>query len=215
LDLLESPEKQQWQPRPGRPRGAITQACGDVPGLHNLIDPPGAVPDVAAAGHPRNGQNNDHRETGRGTPMAAVGGLAAAIVGAMVWALLAAATNRALGWMVIVVGLLAGGTIRMLGRGTDRTRGWVGAAVTALGCLLGHLLSICTTIAGQEGVSPLYVVTYLGSSPGVIPSAMIATFHCLDPLFCGIAVYAGYRLALTRRTAERGRESAAPSRRCS
>jgi len=195
VDVTNAPDGQGAPPRMGRSRGAITQACSDIPGLHNIIDLPGDVP---PAGRIKKGSVATEGQARRSVSVAAVAGLTAAVVGAMVWALLAAATNRALGCMVIGVGLLVGGTVRTLGRGTDRSLGYVGAAATAFGCLLGHLLSICTTIAGQEGLSPLNVVTYITSSPAVIPGAMIATFHPLDLMFYGMAFYAGYRLSFRR-----------------
>ena len=198
VNIEEAPEGQDLRLRPGRPRLVLAQTCDGMPGLQNIIDPPGSVNDLQVSGPATAAQSGADARAGQSFSVAAVGGLAAAAVGAMVWALLAAATNHALSWMALVVGLLVGGTVRVLGRGTDKSLGYLGVATTVLGCLLGHLLSICTTIAGQEGLSSLNVVMHICSNPAVIPGAMIATFHSMDLLFYGIAIYGGYRLSFRR-----------------
>ncbi|OHB68091.1 MAG: hypothetical protein A2Y77_16385 [Planctomycetes bacterium RBG_13_62_9] len=132
--------------------------------------------------------------------MAAIGGLGAAAVGAIIWAVITVATNYQIGWMAVGVGFLVGGMVRTLGRGIDKSFGYLGAAMAAFGCLLGNLLSLCTVIASQEGVSPFAILAHISSHPVVIPGALIVTFHPMDLLFYGLAVYEGYRLSFRRIT---------------
>ncbi len=135
---------------------------------------------------------------------AAVGGVIAAVAGGLIWALITVATDYQIGWMAVGVGLLVGGTVRGLGRGLDRSFGYLGAGMSLLGCLLGNYLSVCMGIASREGLSPLTVVMHI--NPAMIPSMLIATFHPMDLLFYAIAVYEGYRFSFRRlRGAEVGR----------
>ena len=96
------------------------------------------------------------------------------------------------------MGFLVGGAVRTLGRGDDKSFGYLGATLSVLGCLLGNLLSVCALVAGQEGLSTSAVLAHVCRNPALIPAAMIATFHSLDLLFYGIAVYEGYRLSFRR-----------------
>ena len=116
----------------------------------------------------------------------------------MAWTLITVATSYQIGWMAIAMGLLVGGTVRMLGRGIDKSFGYLGATLTVFGCLLGNLLSVCTLVAGQEGLSTPTVLAHVCRNPDLIPAAMIATFRSLDLLFYGIAVYEGYRFSFRR-----------------
>jgi len=64
--------------------------------------------------------------------------------------------------------------------------------------LLGNLLSVCAIIAQQEGLPLSVVLTQL--NPAAIPELLALTFHPMDLLFCGIAVYEGYRLSFRQVT---------------
>jgi hypothetical protein len=200
VDVAAAPDGQELRPRVGRPRITITQAVDDMPGLQNILDPPRSVNDLPALGRADAARSIAELQTRQNFSVAAVGGLATALVGAMVWALLAATTSYQLGWMAVGMGLLVGGAVRVLGRGMDKSFGCLGAAISVFGCLLGNFLSICTAIAGQEGLSPQTVVTHICGNPAMIPGAMLATFHSMDLLFYGIAIYAGYRFSFHRAT---------------
>jgi len=128
-----------------------------------------------------------------------VGGVIAMVVGAILWATVTIATSLQIGWMAIGLGAMVGSTIRMLGKGITRPFGYIGATLSLLGCLAGNLLSICVLVAQQHGLPLTYVLTHL--NPGAIPEAMAVSFHPLDLLFYGLAVYTGYRVAFRRVTA--------------
>lgn len=140
----------------------------------------------------------DPRRTRQNLPMAVVGGLLAAGVGALLWALVTTVTGIRIGWMAIVVGLLVGGVVRVLGRGRGRLFGGLGAGLTLFGCLLGNYLTNCMFIAQEVDLPMMSVLTHI--NPTAIPGLMIARFHPLDVLFYGLGVCAGYYFAF-RRTA--------------
>ncbi len=214
-----TPEEQEPRPKVGRPRVTITQSFEDTAGLQNIIDPPHlpsstaspAPREEAAAAQPQVDPTKVEQlvaelRAKQNFSVALVGGLAAAVLGAMVWALITVATNYQIGWMAVGVGFLVGGAVRTLGHGIDKSFGHLGATMSVFGCLLGNVLSICAIVAAQKGLALLAVVTYVGSHPNVIPSALIATFHPMDLLFYGLAIYEGYRFSFRRVTdAEIGR----------
>jgi len=134
--------------------------------------------------------------------LAIVGGLAAAVVGAALWATVTLVTGLQIGWMAIGVGFLVGGAVRLIGKGIAKPFGYVGATLSLLGCLLGNLLSLCAIVGRQEEMS--LSVVLLNLDPLAIPGAMMATFHPMDLLFYGMAVCAGHRFSFRRVTSADG-----------
>jgi hypothetical protein len=174
--------------------------------LQNIVDAPGPARDTPAAKQAQVKQLTANGRTRQSFSLALTGGFVAAVAGAGIWAVVTAATNYQTGWMAIGVGFLVGGTVRVLGRGSDKSFGHLGAALSIFGCLLGNLLSVCLFLAAQKGLSPVTVLSYVCSNPVMIPAAIVATFRSLDLLFYGIAIYEGYRLSV------RGRVESAVSR---
>jgi len=127
-------------------------------------------------------------------------GVAAAVLGAGLWAVITAVTKYQIGWMAIGVGSLVGIAVRTFGRGTDRAFGIAGAASSVLGCLAGNLLAVCIMVSQQEKVPFSTVLSSL--NPEVVTGLMKATFNPMDLLFYGLAVYAGYRFSFRRTSAE-------------
>lgn len=126
-------------------------------------------------------------------PLALVGGVVAAIIGAVLWAIITVATNFQIGYMAVAVGFLVGYTVRFAGKGLDQVFGILGAALALGGCILGNLLTLVGFIANDEGLG--YVQVLLGIDYSLVPSAMMATFSPIDLLFYGIATYEGYRFS--------------------
>jgi hypothetical protein len=202
MDITAAPEGQELRPRAGRPRLAVALSSDDVPGLQNIVDPPCPAGHTAASGQAHVEQLIPEMRARQNFSLALVGGLAAAAVGAIVWTLTPVATSHQTGWMAVGMGLLVGAAVRVLGRGIDKSFGYLGAALSIFGCLLGNLLSVCTVVAGRQGLSTPAVLAHVCSNPVLIPAVIIATFHSMDLLFYGIAVYEGYRFSF-RRVAER------------
>jgi len=118
-------------------------------------------------------------------------GLAAAVAGSLAWMAITYFTGYQIGWMAVGVGFLVGVAIKWAGHGTSPAFGFLGAGLALFGCLLGNLLTACIQIAEQEQVS---VGTVLGAlTPEFIAEIFSVTFHPMDILFYGLAIYWGYK----------------------
>ena len=129
-----------------------------------------------------------------------VGGLVAAVVSAVAWALLTVLTGWQLGIVAVGVGFLVGTGVRIAGKGISKTFGVVGAALALLGCAAGNLFSVCIIIAQQSEVPLGEVLGRL--TPAVIAELMKVTFHPMDVVFYAFAAYEGYRLSFRKVTDE-------------
>ncbi len=126
---------------------------------------------------------------------AVVGGLAAAVAGAVVWAVVTVTTKFQIGFMAVGVGFLVGWAVQRTGRSGAAILGYLGATLALLGCLLGNLLSAAGFLAQGRDLPLLGVVARVLSHPSVAASLLQATFSPMDLLFYAIAVYEGYKLA--------------------
>jgi hypothetical protein len=164
----------------------MAQDLGETTSAQPAIDP--AQTELAMQGF-RSEQN---------LMMGVAGGAAAALAGAAVWAIITVATDFQIGWMAVGVGFLVGYSVRALGKGIDRQFGIAGASLAFLGCVLGNLLAVCIMAAKQEKIPVMDILSQL--TPGLAGELMKATFHPLDLLFYGIALYEGYKLSLRQLT---------------
>ena len=128
--------------------------------------------------------------------MGAVGGIAAAIVGAIVWAIITVMTGYQIGWMAVGVGFLVGYAVKLLGKGVDPVFGYAGAAIALAGCLAGNLLTVVIMVSRQENLELLTVLSRL--TPGLTADIMKETFQPMDVLFYGLAVYEAYKISFTK-----------------
>ncbi len=132
--------------------------------------------------------------------MAALGGAAAALAGAVVWATVTVATDWQIGFMAVGIGFLVGWVIRRAGRGIDTSFGIVGAVMSLVGCVLGNYLTICATIASMEEVGIFEVVSAIDLATAF--ELMVDAFHPMDALFYGLAIYYGYKYSFRTLTEE-------------
>lgn len=122
-------------------------------------------------------------------------GLLAALAGAAAWALITDITKYQIGWMAVGVGFLVGYAVRKFGRGTTPVFGVIGAFFALIGCLAGNLFAVVGMVA-IEGDAGFFEV--LSSIPlSAVPEIMIESFSPMDVLFYGIALYEGYKVAIT------------------
>lgn len=121
-------------------------------------------------------------------------GAAAALVGAVIWAVITAVTEYQIGWMAVGIGFLVAYAIRVAGKGIDKVFGIVGAFLSLVGCILGNLLTTIYFIAKTEDMPYLEVLAALDLR--LLIEIMTATFHPMDILFYALAMYVGYRYAL-------------------
>ncbi|MEW6051552.1 MAG: hypothetical protein AB1644_10880 [Candidatus Zixiibacteriota bacterium] len=120
-----------------------------------------------------------------------LGGLAAAIVGAVAWAIITVVTDYHLGIVAIGIGFLCGYAVREMGKGVDQAFGFVGAGCAALGLALGDIFTSCHFIAQQEQMGIFDVISQL--TPGLAWEILKAGFSPMDILFWVIALWAGYK----------------------
>jgi hypothetical protein len=129
--------------------------------------------------------------------LAVPAGLAAAIVGAVVWAAFVYFTEIKLGLIVVAVGALVGYAIRRTGHGLDPQFGILGGACAALGWALGTVLCDIAFVAKNVDRSFFEVLTTLGVGQSV--SLAFRAADGMDLLFLAIAVWEGYKLSFRYR----------------
>jgi hypothetical protein len=123
------------------------------------------------------------------------GGFISAIVGAVIWAAVTVATGYQIGWMAVGVGFLVGLAVRKYGKGLTPMYGVIGAALSLFGCLLGNVLTLGGWIAQQQGLPLVDTEVALLSNPIGLGQLLMQTFHPMDVLFYGFAVYEGYKFS--------------------
>lgn len=127
-------------------------------------------------------------------PFAAVAGIAAAFVGAILWAIITVSTEYQIGFMAIAVGIMVGYAIKEAGKGIDKTFSYLGAVCGLLGCVVGNILSVVGFFAKAKGVG--YFDALAAMNVDLISSLMATFFQPMDLLFYAIAVYEGYKLSI-------------------
>jgi hypothetical protein len=125
-----------------------------------------------------------------------IGGAVAAAIGAAVWAIITALTHFQIGWMAVAVGFLVGYAVRICGKGIDKVFGATGATLALLGCLAGNLLAVCVVVSKHQHIPFFDLLSRL--NPEIVMKLLQATFHPMDLLFYGIAVYEGYKFSFRR-----------------
>lgn len=125
-------------------------------------------------------------------------GLAAAVVGAAIWAGITVATEYQIGWMAVGVGFVVGIAVRTLGKGIDQVFGIIGAVMAFIGCALGNVFTIAYFIAMQTGAPLADVLTQLDVD--MLLELLSSTFQVMDLLFYGLALYFGYRYSFRELT---------------
>lgn len=128
-------------------------------------------------------------------PLGVIGGLAAAIVGAAIWAGVTIATQYQIGWLAVGIGFLVGWSVRYLGKGLTKSFGIAGGLLALFGCVLGNFLAMCGLVAADAGQPIVDLTLAIASRPSVAADLMRATFSPMDLLFYGIAVFEGYKFS--------------------
>jgi hypothetical protein len=122
-----------------------------------------------------------------------LGGLAAALICAALWALITDASRFQIGFMAIGVGFAVAYAVRLLGKGNDQRFGIAVAILSLFGCLLGNYLAACITVAVHQHVS--LVIVFFGLLPHMA-DIFRDNFQVMDLVFYFIGVSCGYRYAM-------------------
>lgn len=125
-----------------------------------------------------------------------IGGLQAAIIGALVWALITVVSEYQIGYMAIAVGLFVGVSVRYFGNGIDKVYGLIGAFMAFLGCFLGNFLSSIGFIATTQSLKYFEIFSLIDFSTFI--NIMVESFNPIDLLFYGLAIYEGYRFSFRK-----------------
>ena len=125
-----------------------------------------------------------------------IGGLASALLGAAIWALITVALEYQIGWMAIGIGILVGISVRFFGSGIDPVFGIIGGFFALISCLLGNIVSQAAFIAQSESLGVFEVLGLFGLE-GMITIA-IESFEGIDILFYFFAIAEGYKFAFRR-----------------
>ena len=133
-------------------------------------------------------------------------GLAAAIVGAIIWAVVTVTAKYQIGWMAVGVGAFVGFALR-IGNG-GKSFGILGAFLALFGCILGNYFSLIGLAAGELHV-PFFTVLNNTDTAKVI-SAMWEDFISASFLFYAIAAYEGYKFSAIRGSNISPRPESAP-----
>jgi hypothetical protein len=121
-------------------------------------------------------------------------GLAAAIVGAIIWAVVTVTTKYQIGFMALGVGALVGFALR-IGNG-GKLFGILGAFLALFGCILGNYLSLIAFAAAEQHVG--FFTMLNDADPAKVISAMWEDFMSASVLFYAFAAYEGYKFSAIR-----------------
>lgn len=125
--------------------------------------------------------------------MALIGGISAAILGALVWAGIAVYAEVNLSIIAIGIGLLIGFAIRFTGKGIEEKFGVLGGALTLLSVLFGDFLSIAFFIAFEFELGITDVL--FGGNLGTIFDIFLQNIDFWSLLFWVVGIAEGYKFA--------------------
>jgi hypothetical protein len=121
-------------------------------------------------------------------------GLAAAIIGAIIWAVVTVTTKYQIGWMALGVGALVGFALR-IGNG-GKAFGVLGAFLALFGCILGNYLSLIAFASAEEHVA--FFTMLNNADVSKVINAMWDDFISGSFLFYAMAAYEGYKFSAFR-----------------
>lgn len=124
-----------------------------------------------------------------------IAGCAAAVIGAIAWALITVATGYQIGWMAVGVGFLVGYSMKYLGKGTTVVFGVTAAVIALVGCVAGNLLTTVIMVAKQEQMAVMAILQKL--TPAIVMDLLKETAQPMDLLFYGLAIYEAYKFSFT------------------
>ena len=126
--------------------------------------------------------------------LGAFAGLAAAIIGAIIWAVVTVATKYQIGFMAIGVGALVGFALR-LGNG-GKTFGILGAFLALFGCILGNYFSLIAFASTEQHVG--FFSMMHDADPAKVMTVLWDDLMSTSILFYAIAAYEGYKFSIVQ-----------------
>lgn len=135
----------------------------------------------------------DQMKREQSIPRGLLAGIVAGAVAAIVWALITKVTGYEVGWIAVGVGFLVGLAVRQFGKGIDVRFNIMGAVIALLSVMFGKVLAICMFAAKEADVGAFEIFNQLTFE--IMFELLKETFHALDLLFYGLAVWAGWQYA--------------------
>lgn len=121
-------------------------------------------------------------------------GVAAALIGAVIWAVVTVTTKYQIGIVAVGIGALVGFALRK-GNG-GKAFGILGAVLALFGCVLGNYFSLIALVSLQQQVS--FFTMLNNADPAKVINVMWDDFLSASILFYAIAIYEGYRFSIVR-----------------
>jgi hypothetical protein len=128
---------------------------------------------------------------------AVLGGILGATLGAALWSIVTAVTKYQIGFLALGIGVLTGFLVRKLGHGLERHYGYIGAAFSFLGCLIGNIIAVLIMISYQESISFSTLLQLLDFN--ILTGIIRDTFSARGLLFYVIAIIEGYKFSFITR----------------
>ncbi len=124
---------------------------------------------------------------------ALIGGVLAALISALFWAVLDVGFGVPLLIQFLTKGMIIGQTVRYFGAGIDQKFGMLGGVLTLVSCTLGIFFTEIGLIARELNVGLLEVIKSFDYSH--LPSLADDTINLTNLLLAGVSVYMGYFLS--------------------
>ena len=121
-------------------------------------------------------------------------GLAAAIIGAIVWAVVTVTTKFQIGFMALGVGALVGFVMR-IGNG-GKAFSILSAFLALFGCILGNYFSLIAFASAEQHVG--FFTMMHDADPAKVMSAIWEDLMSTSVLFYAIAAYEAYKFSTVR-----------------
>jgi hypothetical protein len=126
-------------------------------------------------------------------PMAVVGSLLGAVVGAGIWGGVVYAFQIKSGLIAILIGILVGFAVRIFGKGLETSYGILGAVMSLVACSAGLILGSYALYMKSRGLGFAEVLPYVNLK--TIIAILKRSFSGIDLLFYAIAAYEGYKFS--------------------
>jgi hypothetical protein len=134
----------------------------------------------------------------RPSPLRAIfAGLTAAIVGALIWGVLAFFAKKPASPLAAVLGLMVAFNVRVRGSGHTMFYRVVGMIFTLLGSLLGGCLAAAALEALESGVG-INALADLLLNPAGLPALALRYYGALDLLSLAAALYFAFRISASK-----------------
>lgn len=127
-------------------------------------------------------------------PKAILYGLAAAVVGSVLWAAVSTSTGLRIGLIVFGMAYAVGYAVRKGGKGIRPVFGIVGAFITFIGCVLGECFSLTAIVAKQANADFFEVLSVIFKSGDMFP-LILANFSPVSYLVYLFAIFQAYKLS--------------------